>query len=905
MPEHAFSMARAITLGMLALGLMAPSAAAATTAATRPTTQPHWAFQPIAIHSPPSLSPAPSPPNPIDAFILSTLRQKDLTPSPQADRRTLIRRVSYDLTGLPPSPQEIADFEADPAPDAYEKLVDRLLASPRYGERWARHWLDTVHYGDTHGYDKDKIRLHAWPYRDYVVRAFNQDKPYDRFVKEQLAGDVLYPDSTDGIVALGMIAAGPFDAVGQLEVRDGTIDKTITRNLDRDDMVTTVMNTFVSLTVQCARCHNHKFDPISQEDYYSLQAVFAGVDRADRLYDAEPRTSQQRLALTRQIAELQTKIAGLELRIPSSIARKVAEIDRQVGQIQTNRNSAERPEYGYHSAVAPTQETTKWVQVDLGEPTPVSQVVLIGAHDSFNHIGDGFGFPERFKIEASQDPAFLSGVVTIVDHTADDFPNPGVRPQHFATNELVAQYIRVTATKLAPRLNDFIFAMGEMSVVSPAGNNAALHKRVTALDSIEAPVRWSKKNLVDGIYFPGADPVYQDQISALLETRRVALEHAFDPATRDELKNARQAKSAAAERLKSLPEPMVAFAATSDFAPSGSFTPTHGKARPIHLLNRGSEKSPGKEVGPGTVSCLKDLTCRFDIAPDADESQRRAALATWVVDARNPLTWRSIVNRVWQYHFGHGIVDSPSDFGKMGATPTHPELLDFLAAQFRDGGPWIKTPRSLKALHRLIVTSQTYRQSSAGNPENEKLDSSNQYLWRMNRDRLSAEAIRDTVLLVSGQLDLTMGGPGYMAFGFRDDHSPHYKYAEYNPDDAATHRRSIYRLIVRSVPDPFMETLDCADPSQLVPRRNETLTPLSALALLNDKFMVRMSEHFAQRVRSETPDLHAQVERVYQLALGRSPTAAESQILISLAQKDGLESVCRLVFNTNEFLFVD
>ena len=235
---------------------------------------------------------------PIDAFVYAALKAKGLSPSPEADRRTLIRRVSFDLTGLPPTPEEVEAFLADPAPDAYERLVDRLLASPRYGERWGRHWLDVARYGDTHGYDKDKPRPNAWPYRDYVIRAFNEDKPYGRFVREQVAGDVLFPGTRDGVEALGFISAGPWDFIGHAEVPESKLDGQIARLLDRDDMVANTMNTFVSMTVQCARCHDHKFDPVTQEDYYSLHAVFAALDRADRPYDLDPEVGRPTKART-------------------------------------------------------------------------------------------------------------------------------------------------------------------------------------------------------------------------------------------------------------------------------------------------------------------------------------------------------------------------------------------------------------------------------------------------------------------------------------------------------------------------------------------------------------------------------------------------------------------------------
>ena len=861
-----------------------------------------WSFRPLVRPAVPTADDAHWARNPIDHFVLATLREHGLTPSPEADRRTLLRRVTYDLTGLPPSPEDVDAFVADPTPDAYEKRVDRLLASPAYGERWGRHWLDVVHYGDTHGYDKDKLRPNAWPYRDYVIRAFNTDKPYGRFVEEQLAGDALYPGTGDGIVALGFIAAGPFDYVGQVELADGTLDKAVTRNLDRDDMVTTAMNSLVSLTVQCARCHNHKFDPIRQEDYYSLQAVFAGVDRADRPYDADPVVAAQRLEFQNRLDRSLACAADLERKLPAPAAARIAEVDAQIAAAARRASTEiDRPGYGYHSGIEPTQDRTKWVQVDLGKPTAIVSVVLFGAHDTFNGIGDGFGVPVRFKIEASDDASFATGVRVVADATAADQPNPGVRRLTFDFGGKAARYIRVTATKLAPRQGDFIFALGELEALTPDGQNAALGRPVTALDSIEAPPRWGVKNLVDGYAYGAADR----RLAQLREQRAGMLAEALDGEGRKALEAARSEAEAARAALRALPTPSWVFAASSDFTPSGSLTPTHGKAREIRVLKRGSEKNPGDVVGPGTVSFVRGLPARFDLPADAPESRRRAALARWVTDPANPLTWRSIVNRVWQYNVGQGIIETPNDFGKMGAAPTHPQLLDWLAVEFRDGGEWIGTPQSIKALQRLIVTSSTYRQSSSTTPAGGRIDAGNQYLWRMNRRRLDAEEIRDSVLLLAGKLDRRAGGPPFMNFGFKDDESPHYLYDAHDPDDPASCRRSVYRLIVRSVPDPLMQTLDCADPSQLVPRRNETLTPLQALSMLNNPFMVKMAAHFSARVSAGSALPRERVGGAVCLALGRPPTQEEAALLERVERDDGMPNVCRLIINLNEFVFVD
>ena len=837
--------------------------------------------------------------SPIDAFILAKLTEQKLAPSPEADRRTLIRRLYFDLVGLPPSLEKVNAFVADDDPQAYEKLVDQLLDSPRYGERWARHWLDIAHYGDTHGYDKDKVRPNAWPYRDYVIRAFNDDKPYHRFVEEQLAGDILYPDSDEGIIATGFIAAGPFDYVGQTEVAEGTLAKAITRNLDRDDMVATTINTFNSMTVQCARCHNHKFDPISQEDYYSLQAVFAGVDRADRLYDKNSQTSTLRRQLAARMEELRTQRTTILKQINELSGGELAKLDQQLATLRAMNANGQSAAFGYHSNIEKSPDIVKWVQIDLGKPAAIGQVVMIGAYDSYGGIGEGFGFPLRFKVEIGDDPTFSSGATLLADATKADFPNRGVTPYAIDAKGQSARFIRITATKLATRTADFIFALGEAQVLSPEGMNIAMGSTVSSLDSIDAAPRWSRGNLVDGQYFGLQPRDVAEQITAVEKKRRSLIINRTDAAGRQSFDEVQYDLQTAQSRLDALPSHGVVFAAATDFKLQGAFSATKGKPRPVHVLKRGNESDPGQEVGPGTCSYLPMLGSRFDVSTEAGEGARRVALAGWLIDHRNPLTWRSIVNRVWQYHFGRGIVDSPNDFGRMGSLPSHPELLDWLAAEFRDG------PQSIKQLHRLICASAVYRQSSAGNAQFEKTDGGNQYLWRMNRRKLEAEAVRDAVLLVSGKLDETAGGPGFRAFGFKDDHSPHYQYEEYDPDDPLSHRRSVYRFIVRSVPDPFMTTLDCADSSAVVAKRNETLTPLQALTLLNNKFMVRMAEHFAKRAEGMGRNPSERLIAAWRLAFARDPANDELTALVEFAEKYGLASACRLIFNMNEFVFID
>jgi hypothetical protein len=610
---------------------------------------------------------------PVDAFILAALEARGLRPAPEADRHTLIRRVTFDLHGLPPTPAEVDAFLGDKRPDAYERLVARLLASPRYGERWGRHWLDLAHYGDTHGYDKDKSRDHAWPYRDWVIRALNADKPYASFVKEQIAGDVLLPGNPDGVVATGFVVAGPWDFVGHVELREGTVDREKTLLLDRDDMVSSTLTTFTSLTVGCARCHDHKFDPITQTDYYRLQAVFAGVERGNRFHPTpqylarRAKLDARRRALAARLTELRRRAAS-----SSSLARAQAEL-------------------------------------------------------------------------------------------------------------------------------------------------AALDRE-------------------------GQELLRQAQVYAVVPRR----------------------------------------------------------PRPIWVLHRGDVEQRRRPATPGALACVAGLSPDLAVADPGNEGARRAALAGWIVHPNHPLTWRSIVNRVWQGHFGKGIVATPSDFGRMGSRPSHPELLDWLAVEFRDRGG------SLKSLHELLVCSAVYRQSARHHPGYAKADGDNRFLWRMNRRRLDAEEVRDSVLAVSGTLDLTMGGPGFELFRFKDDHSPVYDHSDLKKiHDPATYRRTVYRFTVRSVPNPFLDSLDCADPNLNTAVRNTTLTALQALALLNNPFMVKQADYFAARLRKASADPVRQVELAYRLAFGRPPAAAERAAVLAYAGKHGLPAACRVLFNANEFVFVD
>ncbi|MBG89705.1 MAG: cytochrome C [Verrucomicrobiales bacterium] len=831
--------------------------------------------------------------NEIDHFVTAKLREKGLKHSPEADARTLIRRLTFDLIGLPPTPEEIRTFVRDSQKDrdgAYAKLVERLLDSPRYGEQWARQWLDVARYGESHGYDKDKARFNAWPYRDYVIRSFNDDKPWTRFVREQVAGDVLYPKDPDGVVAMGFVAAGPWDYIAHHEVGEGKLDGRIAKHLDRDDMVSAVFNAFMSTTVQCAQCHNHKFDPVSMTDYYRLHTIFAAVDRRDRVYDLDPEIAKKWVKIESEVADLDKKLRDIDKAIETEGGAELKEIKARVAKLKEAGKASLKyvAEHGYHSHIVKQQDTEKWVQLELADSAEFSTVRLRACYDDFAGIKGGFGFPARFKVEVSDDPKFSKDARVVADHTKRNFLNPVLAPVDLPGGK--GRFVRVTATKLVERKNDYIFALAEVELLDAKGRNLARGAKVTAKDSIEGGNRWGRRNLVDGKYSTGGDPKSAAELAEALKTMDSILAKVETPERlkkRDALRKQRDQKM---KELDGLPEGKMVYTLATHFKPRSRVIPTKGVPRKIHLLHRGDLRNKGDEMTPGAPALWESVSATFNLGKDHTEGQRRAALAHYLTDPKNPLLWRSAANRIWLGHMGRGIVDSPNDFGRMGMKPTHPELLDWLAARFRE-------TESVKDLHRLIVTSSTYRQASASDLQNAKIDGSNAYYWRMNRRKLRAEEVRDSVLQVAGALDLKMGGPSFRDFKFKDDHTPKFWYHLHDHNDPKTHRRTIYRFIARSQTQPFLTTLDCADPSQMVPKRDETTTALQALALMNNPFMTAMSEKFAARTKN--------IDEAIWLALGRAPAKPERQTLNKYAKTHGMPATARLLFNLNEFAYVD
>lgn len=844
--------------------------------------------------------------NPLDIFIDAAIKQKGLIVNPRAPDSVLVRRLVFDLTGLPPTQEQITAYSEI----GHDAMVDRLLSQPEFGEKWGQHWLDLARYAETHGYDKDKPRPNAWPYRDYVIASFNADKPYDRFAQEQIAGDGLFPEG--GIVGLGFLAAGPWDFIGHVEVGERKLDGRIAKHLDRDEMISAVYNVFASTTVQCAQCHHHKFDPVMSEDYYRLHAIFAAVDRADRPYAGlTPIQEKDRDDLNQQLVTLREKRDAIEREISDSIRKNGGDLEKRLDELSKQVVQEQHPAFGWHSQISNRDMTVKWVQISLDSPQKLATIRLIPAFDRFGGIGAGFGFPVRYRVEVSEDADFSHNVRSLFDAANHDVDNAGKRDAVISGDDQPIGAIRITATKLATRTNDYMFALGEVEAIATKNQqNVAIGALVTSSDSIEQGPRWGMKNLVDGIYHRELpDPESREELANLRE-RRAAIENTIRT---DEVRNrlnkiAEEIRSLEA-KIKSFPVGPLVYAASVRFNSAGQFIPTQGKPRTIHRLNRGDVASPGELVSPGMPPLWPSAQAAFpsgemptesanDSLTIADESAVRARFAIAMTSRDNPLFWRSIANRVWQWTFGKPIVGTPNDFGRMGMKPTHPELLDFLAATLRDD-----PQHSLKSLIRLLVTSETYKKSSDHEPANESIDSDNRFYWRSDRRRLTAEEYRDAVLAISGKLNANdRGGPSFQDFVIeKPEHSPHYQYHLHDPSDVRSHRRSVYRFVVRSQPHPFLTALDCADPSQSVAARDESTTALQALAQWNHRLVEAMAKSFAERF-ADDPD---PVGWACQQTLGRMPSDKERDVLEQHLGEFGAASLARVLFNMNAFVYLD
>lgn len=857
----------------------------------------HWAWQPVSQAEVPEVENSKWAKNPIDQFILHKLEEKNLQPSPEADRRTLIRRLKFDLLGLPPTFEEVEAFVADPAPNAYETLVDRYLESPHFGERWARHWLDIAHYADTHGFERDMIRENAWPYRDYVIRSFNDDKPYDQFLKQQIAGDVIRPDDPESIQATGFLAAGPWDYVGQVETRSDVLRRAAQADA-LDDLSTQVLTAACAVTINCARCHDHKIDPISQREYYALGSVFAGVKPSDR-----PISSEEVQAYERNKQDLASRIDKTRATL-AQFSEKGVDLADIVGGGD-----------GYGSGV-PDQGIDplngqplpgklgfrKGVRVNHFTPADnplVDGVVIPNASPTGTQVSStGIRVKDVPQTSGEVWDAIRNGPVN-AQHTVTlggvDFSEQGQTLLSLHANAAITFDLDAIREAGAPHGMLFIAQVGYFGQTPTGGARFAVyvdgqlqtdHPAIGAKDGlvpIEVPLP-AEARFLTLMSTDGGNGISHDQIGfgnpRLIDARPEA-RSAEALAALDQL---RKHLESLQKELKSLSEPRQIYAVVSQ------------KPAAVHVLRRGNPEDPQEMVEPGTLSCF-GLPASLG-TQDTPEGERRAALAEWITHPDNPLTRRVIANRLWHYHFGTGIVDTPSDFGLAGGQPSHPELLDWLANQV------VANQWKLKPLHRLICTSATYRQASRIHPAVEQFDADNRLLSRMNPRKLDAESIRDAVLAVSGKLNGEMYGPGFRDFEYQEAYAPIYRYI--TPDRPELWRRSIYRFVVRTTPHPYMMTLDCPDPANLTPVRNSTTTVLQSLTLLNNDFMLRQAEYLADRVRQEAGDSPAaQARKAFQFTLSRDASPAEVEASVKLIESHRLPQFCRMLLNTNEFIYVD
>jgi len=871
----------------------------------------HWSLQAIKKPLIPTVPDAFKPwvQNPIDAFVLEKLQAKGLKPASQSEPRILARRIFIDLTGLPPTPVELEAFCNDNSPAAYEKLVDKLLASPRYGERWARHWLDVAHYADSHGQDQDRFRPNAWPFRDFLIRSFNEDKPYARFIKEQIAGDGFFPDEPQAIIATGFLAAGPWDESGLMGINENSIDRQIAHYLDRDDIVTSTMTTFTGLTVHCARCHDHKFDPISQVDYYGLQAVFAGIDKAERLFDADEKVAKKRISLHAELNRIRT----LKDKIyPSSLSNaQLTKIDKFEKEYQV------KPSLWF----TPTPET--W-----NSKNGASLKLL--ADQSILSSGNN---PEKdtYAVTLSTLRTGLTGLR--LELLADDsLPHKG--PGRNGNGNLHLSEIKIFAgasnklNELAPvkikaAIADFDQAGWGISRAIDGNPSTAwgiypeVGKPHQALFEFEKPISFEPgitlKIELDQVH-GGSHLIGRFRISLTTATSVLATERPLPPEIvavlridkkyRSELERAKLTRwvleQSLESELASLPVQMKVYCGTNQFKAEGSFKPSL-VPRVVQILKRGEITKPTGLATPSAIGSITNLDNSFKFNDLNDERQRRMALADWISHEKNPLTWRVMANRIWHYHFHKGIVDTPNDFGKMGGVPTHPELLDWLASSLLD------SKGSIKALHKLILTSNTYKQKVRNDAFAATVDADNRLLWRMNLGRLDAETLRDSILQASGRIDQNMYGTPVKHFIMKPGiHvTPEADYDRFDVDSSEAQRRSIYRYIFRTRPDPMLEALDCPDASQSSPVRSASISATQALVLWNNKFMLRYAEHLAKLSEQAGPKIEQQISVLCQRLLLRLPTEVEQSAWGNYANKYGLANLIRILFNSSEFLFIE
>ncbi len=863
-----------------------------------------WSLRPVRRPELPTVHETSWPRNPIDRFLLARLESAGLKPSPEADRRTLIRRLSFDLIGLPPEPEEVEAFVHDADPLAYEKLVDRLLASPHYGERWARHWLDVARFGESDGFEKNTPRRDAWPYRDWLIRSLNADMPYDHFARLQIAGDVLVPGDADAATATGFLVAGLHNTI-----LGNDLMRVIARQDELEDIVGAVGQTFLGLTVNCARCHDHKFDPIPAADYYRLASSLGGVQHGEKTFPVE--------SVQAEIARISREMAGLtgEINVIDRAERRT--ILAEQGKSEIADLNAPSPvaswdfRTGTHAGLTPIGDPqissegvkldgrtaylrSKPIEADLREKTLEAWVRL----DNLTQRGGGvislekpdgsdfdaiiFGEQEPGKWMAGSN--FFGRTKSFNGPIESEAKERGVHVAiTYAADGTIAGYREGKPYGKPYKSNGPArFVRGEAVVVfglrhdPPGGNKmlagtilkARIYDRALSPEEVAASAA-NDGGIVD-------EPALVARLSPETKARRQAIKH--------------HQEQLAARRKELEPK-----------ATTHAYLAVSGPAPVTRLLVRGQVTEPGEVIAPGGVAVLGGTS---RLSPDATDADRRRGLAEWMTGRENPLFGRVMVNRLWHYHFGVGLVETPNDFGFNGGRPSHPELLDWLATEFADQG------YRLKPMHRLIVTSAAYRQASGPDARAMAIDADNRLVWRKSPRRLDAESVRDAILATSGLLNREVGGKGFS--DYRESLVDGITYYEpFDPAGRDSQRRSIYRFTPRGATQGLLDTFDCPDSANAAPRRSTTTTPLQALALWNDAFVFRAADALAGRLAREIPGPETaeirdrRLRRAWQLLFQRDPRPAELAAARGLIEKHGWKAPARALFNANEFLAVE
>ena len=896
-----------------------------------------WSLQPLRESASPPVQARPAgwSASPVDRWILAGLEAAGLQPSPEAERRILIRRLNYALLGLPPTPEEVQQFVQDSNEDAYERLVDRLLASPHYGERWARHWLDLVRFAESEGFERDLQRDHAWPYRDYVIRSLNDDKSYLQFAREQLAGDVIEPVTRDGIVATTMLALGPVDGIGLtsavLEEREQVREDYL------EEMVGTVTQTFLGLTVNCARCHDHKFDPIAQEEYYRIKAAFQAIwpptlpitnGGLDEFFpfglpvltpDERIRHDSRIDALDERMEEVADTVGRLYRGVrPESVASSVPQ-PRARWTFDVDGRADHEPLHlrlDGNTEIAEGRMRLRRVEEDpdgdkAGDKNPPKPVLGVAASSRLTwdlrektlevwlHVDSEptkLGVPMEIRGQSGFRGAPLDGIM----YVAEKEP----RWQNFSVGSFRTADVGGPAEKLeagdqvqiaiafATDGTISIFRNGKLygeryqpDPGSTAGrlqlygeDDSLLRFSVTESFSVRE-ARLYDTALPEAAIDASFQAGIQDWTEAELKERMDPLMRARIAGLQEELRQLRKERG-------SVSKPQLAHAAQVR------------AMEPTHVLIRGAVNRKGPVVEPAGLACVPGVPADLGLAVEAGEGERRRAIAKWIANPDNPLFSRVMVNRVWQYHFGQGLATNPSDLGFNGGEPSHPELLDWLAAEFAREG-W-----SLKRLHKRILMSRAYRQSSRWNADAAAVDTDNRLVWRYTPRRLTGEDVRDSMLAVSGDLNLRVHGPSFRPFDLGTQVGSLRRYELTTRDTPDLRRRTVYRMNTITGGDPMLEALDCPLPAVKAPKRPSTTTAIQALSLMNNAFVQHRAEGFAARVQQEGATLDSQIERAFSLAFGRLPDTDELVSSRAMVDEHGWESLSWGILNTSEFLYV-